>query len=65
MVIDTRHLIERDAVEQDLHILDGIDRHAGLADIADDARMVGIIAAMRRQIEGDRRPFWPLPGACR
>ncbi len=30
-----RHLVERDAVEQDLHVLDAVDRHAGLADIAD------------------------------
>ena len=34
------HLVERDAVEQDLHVLDGIDRHTGLADVADDARMI-------------------------
>jgi len=26
------------AVEQDLHVLDRVDRHPGLADIADDAR---------------------------
>ncbi len=29
-----RHLVERDAVEQDLHVLDGVDRDAGLADVA-------------------------------
>ena len=47
------HLVERDAVEQDLHVLDGIDRHAGLADIADDARM---IASRSRDGWRDRRP---------
>ena len=50
------HPVERDPVEQDLHILDRVDRHAGLADIADDARMVAVVAAMGRQIEGDRQP---------
>ena len=40
MVHRHAHLLERDAVEQDLHVLDGVDRHAGLADVADDARMV-------------------------
>ncbi len=49
------HLVERNAVEQDLHVLDGIDRDARLADIARHARMVAVIAAMGRQIEGDRQ----------
>ncbi len=53
------HLVERDAVEQDLHVLDGVDRDAGLADIADDARMVAVIAAMRRQIERHRQAHLP------
>ena len=48
------HLVERDAVEQDLHVLDGIDRHARLADVADDARMVGIVAAVGGEIERHR-----------
>jgi hypothetical protein len=47
------HLVERDAVEQDLHVLDGIDRDARLADVADDPRMVGIVAPVGRQVEGD------------
>jgi hypothetical protein len=29
-------LVERDPVEQDLHVLDRIDRHARLADVAGD-----------------------------
>ena len=53
------HFVERDAVEQDLHVLDRVDRDAGLADIADDARMVAVIAAMGRQIERDRQPHLP------
>ena len=31
------HLAERDAVKEDFHVLDTVDRHAGLADIADHA----------------------------
>ena len=56
-----RHLIERNAVEQDLHVLDRVDRHAGLADIADHARVIAVIAAVRGEIEGDRQAL--LPGS--
>ena len=48
------HLVERDAVEQDLHVLDGIDRHARLADVADHARMIGVVAAVGGEIERHR-----------
>ena len=53
------HPIERDAVEQHLHVLDRIDGHAGHADVAGDARMIRVVAAMGRQIEGDRQPGLP------
>ena len=53
MVIETDISVERDAVEEDLHVLDGVDGDAGLADIAGDARMVAVIAAMGGEIEGD------------
>ena len=46
-------LVERDAVEQDLHVLDRVDRHAGLADVAGHARVVAVVAAVGRQVEGD------------
>ena len=49
------HLVQRDIREQDLHVLDAVDRDARLADIADDARMVAVIAAMGREVEGDRQ----------
>ena len=49
------HLAERDAVEELAHVEDGIDRHAGHADIAGDARMVAVIAAMGGEVEGDRQ----------
>ena len=55
-----RNLVERDAVEQDLHVLDGIDRDAGLADVADHARMVRVVAAVRGEVERDRHA---LPAA--
>ena len=49
------HLVERDAVEQDLHVLDGVDRHARLADVAHHARMIGIVAAVGGEIERHRQ----------
>ena len=36
-----------------------VDRHAGLADIADDARVVAVIAAMGGEIEGDGQALLP------
>ncbi len=59
MVIDTDIWSSGNAVEQDLHVLDGVDGHAGLADIADDARVVGVVAAVGRQVEGDREAGLP------
>ena len=49
-----RDLVERDAVEQDLHVLDAVDRHACLAHVADDARVVRVVAAVRGEVEGHR-----------
>ena len=54
MVIDTDHLVERDAGEQRAHVVDRIDRDARHADVAGDARMVAVVAAMGGEIEGDR-----------
>ena len=59
IVIDTRHLLERDAVEEDLHVLDRVDRHAGLADVADHARVVGVVAAVGGEVEGHRHALLP------
>ena len=56
MVIETHILSSGMPVEQDLHVLDAVDGDARLADIADDARMIGIVAAMGGEIEGDREP---------
>ncbi len=48
------HRVERDAVEQRPHVEDRVDRDAGHADIARDARVVAVVAAMGREVEGDR-----------
>src|SRR5207237_1066098 len=47
-------LVERDAVEEYFHVLDGIDGDAGLAHVAADARVVGVVAAVGGQVEGHR-----------
>jgi hypothetical protein len=47
------HLVQRNACEQRAHIVDAVDCHAGHADVAGNARVIGIVAAVRGQIEGD------------
>ena len=49
------HLVERNARKQRAHVVDGIDRNAGHADVAGDARMVEVIAAMGGEVERDRK----------
>ncbi len=46
--------VERDAVEQRGHILQAVDRHADLADLALGARVVRVEPELRRQVEGHR-----------
>ena len=48
-----RDLIERDAVEEDLHVLDRVDGHAGLAHIALHPGVVAVIAAVGGEVESD------------
>ena len=36
-----------------------VDRDAGLADVADDARVVGVVAAVGGEVEGDREAHLP------
>src|SRR5579864_4176817 len=70
LMVRHRDGIEIDAVEGDLEIAQGIDRHADAADLADRFGRLGIVAALRRQIEGDVEPglavgdqiFEPLVG---
>ena len=47
------HLIEGDTGEQDLHIEDGVHGHARLADVAHHPGMIGVIAAVGREVERD------------
>ena len=54
------HLAERDAVEQRAHVADVRDRHADLADLAARQLVVGVVAGLRRQIEGDGEAGLPL-----
>ncbi len=53
------HLAERDLVEENLHVFDGVDGHARLAHVAHHALVVGIVAAVRGQVEGYRKPLLP------
>ncbi len=46
------HLAQVDLVEENLHVEDAVDGHAGLADVADDALVVTVVAAVRGQVEG-------------
>ena len=48
------HLVERDAVHQRVHVAVVGDRHADLADLAAGELVVGVVAGLRRQVEGDR-----------
>ena len=50
------HLVERDALEQAPHVAEMGDRHADLADLAAREHVVGVVAGLGRQVEGDREP---------
>ena len=50
------HLGQRDAVEQRPHVAEVADRHADLADLAAGQLVVGVVAGLGRQVEGDRQP---------
>ena len=48
------HLVERDAVEELVHVALVGDRDADLADLAAGEDVVGVIAGLGGQVEGDR-----------
>ena len=48
------HLVERDPVEQRLHVAAMGDRDADLADLAAGEHGVGVVAGLGRQVERDR-----------
>ena len=49
-----RHFVERNLVEQDLHVFDRVNRHTGLAHIARHAGVVRVVAAVGGQIKRHR-----------
>ena len=56
IVIETRDLAQIDPAEQRPHVIDGVDRHALAADLADRQRRVGVVAHQRRHVERGRKP---------
>ena len=54
-----RDLIQRNAVEENLHVLNRVDGHTGLAHIALNARVIAVITPVRRQIESNRNTLLP------
>ena len=53
-------LVERDAIQQDFHVLERRDRHAALAELAQRFGGVGVVAHQRGQVEGDGQAGLPL-----
>ncbi len=54
------HPIERDSLEERLHVLDVRDRHADLADFAARERVIRVVSGLGGQVEGDREARLPL-----
>ena len=52
-----RHLIERNLIEQHLHVFHSINGYPGFPHIAKYPRMVRIVAAVGGQVESDRQAF--------
>ena len=50
------HAVERDAVHQRVHVALVRDRHADLADLAPRELVIGVVAGLRREVEGDGEP---------
>ena len=48
-----RDALERDPVEEDLHVLEAVDGHAHAADLAHGLGIVGVVADLGREVEGD------------
>jgi hypothetical protein len=54
-----RDLVERDPVEERLHVGERRDGDAADADLAERARVVGVVPHERREVERDGEPVWP------
>ncbi len=55
-----RDLAERDPGEERLHVGERVDRHALATDLAERARVVGVVAHQRRHVEGRREARLPV-----
>ena len=55
-----RDLAERDPVEERLHVGERVDRHALAPDLAERARVVGVVAHQRRHVERRREAGLPV-----
>ncbi len=53
-------LIQRDLVEELLHVADGRDGHAHLADLSHGDRVVGVVADLGRQVKGNAQAGLPV-----
>ena len=51
------HLVQRDAGEQDVHVQHGANGYACFTNVAYYTGVIRVVAAMRRQVEGDRQTF--------
>ena len=49
-----RNLVEGNTIEQNLHILNRVNRHTRLADVMCDALMIRVIATVCCQVKGNR-----------
>ena len=45
------HLVQWDAIEEHLHVLEGTDGYACLADVTHDARIVGVVTTVSGEVE--------------
>ena len=54
------HLAHRDAAEERLHVVERVHRHALAADLAERARVVGVVAHQRRHVERGREAGLPV-----
>src|SRR5690554_4926292 len=52
-----RHFVERNAVEEHLHIEDGVDGHTGLTHITHYPLVVGVVAPVCSQVKCHRKAF--------
>ena len=59
IVIDVETSLERDVVEQDLHVGERVDRDPDATDLGGRLRMVRVVAHLRREVERYRQSGLP------